>query len=143
MKRALLSTLVLSLLAACGPAAATPTPEVPPLRQPYAPRPGDSALLRGKVYLESTDLLIMESFPIQVALNLKGSLPTPCHQLRAQVSDPDAGNRIAVEVYSLSDPGEVCIQVLEPFEASLPLGSFPAGHYTLTVNGEQVGEFDA
>lgn len=36
--------------------------------------------------------------------NPTGGLPTPCNQLRAAVSPPDADNKIMVDVYSVSDP---------------------------------------
>jgi hypothetical protein len=114
-----------------------------PVQAPWEPAAGDEALTRGEAFVEGTDILILESFPPQYLLQLSGSLPTPCHQLRVEVSEPDEENRILVEVYSLVDPDEVCIQVLEPFEANVPLGSFESGSYTVLVNGEQVGEIAA
>ena len=116
----------------------TPTGEAP--RSPLDPIPGEADMVRGSVFIDSREILILESFPVQVMLNLKGSLPTPCHQLRAETSGPDEQNRIQVEVYSLSDPEEVCIQIIEPFETGLNLGSFPSGTYSVWVNGEMVGE---
>jgi hypothetical protein len=114
-----------------------------PAADPYAPQPGDSALIRGNVSIQEMDLLIRESFPPQIALTLKGELPTPCHQLRVQAEAPDADNRINVEVYSVVNPELVCIQVVEPFEANISLGTYPAGHYSVWVNGEMAGEFDS
>jgi hypothetical protein len=98
---------------------------------------------RGPVYLDSADLLRMESFPVQFMLSLTGNLPTPCHQLQVVASPPDADNRVMVEVYSVVDPGVMCAQVLAPFEVNHPLGSFPEGKYTLWVNGEMVVEFES
>jgi len=46
-----------------------------------------------------------------------------------------------VEVYSLVQPDQVCIQVLEPFDVNVPLGSYVAGSYTVVINGEEMGEF--
>ena len=109
----------------------------------FIPGPADSNLMRGEVYLDSTELLTLESFPLQFMLSLQGSLPTPCHQLRLAVSPPDAGNRIDVAVYSVSKPDEICIQIIEAFEVNVPLGSFPEGRYTLWVNGEMVAEFQS
>jgi hypothetical protein len=37
----------------------------------------------------------------------------------------------------------MCAEVLKPFEQDIDLGGFPAGHYTIFVNSQQVGEFDA
>jgi len=107
---------------------------------PWEPAPGDENMSRGEVFMEEPQILILESFPPQFVMQLSGSLPTPCHQLRVEVSEPDEQNRIQVEVYSLVDPEQVCIQVLEPFEANVHLGSFASGAYTVWVNGEQVGE---
>ena len=114
-----------------------------PATDPFAPQPGDSTLTRGNVFIQEIDLVIRESFPPQIALNLNGELPTPCHQLRVQIGEPDAENRINVEVYSVVDPDVVCIQVLEPFDANVNLGTFPSGHYSVWVNEELAGEFDS
>lgn len=110
---------------------------------PWQPAPSDKNLERGEVFLQSTDIRTLESLPPQFMLSLKGSLPTPCHQLRVQVSPPDAQNEIQVEVYSLVDPQEICIQMLQDFEVNIPLGSFASGRYQVVVNGEQVGEISA
>jgi hypothetical protein len=118
---------------------ATPSGEELPLN-PYAPGKGDEALQRGEVYMDSHEITMLKSLPPQFQLIVKGSLPTPCHQLRAVVDLPDAQNQIHVLLYSLSDPNTACTQVLEPFEASVPLGTFSEGSYTVFVNGEQVGE---
>jgi hypothetical protein len=146
MKNILIIISILTvLLAACSPATSTSVPTSPPNSGPgdYLPKPEDSALTRGTIFLDSTDLLTMESFPLQFSLNLKGSLPTPCHQLRISANKPDPQNQIHLDVYSLADPNVACAQVLEPFEVNYALGSFPTGHYTLFVNGTQIAEFDA
>ncbi|MGD0750896.1 MAG: hypothetical protein ABSA23_05760 [Anaerolineales bacterium] len=110
---------------------------------PYAPRAGDEALARAGVFLDSATILVQGSNPAHYFLDLKGNLPTPCHTLRVKVNPPDATNRIMVEVYSLADPNKMCAEVLKPFEQDIDLGGFPTGHYTVYVNGRQVGEFDA
>ena len=110
---------------------------------PFAPKPDDTNLSRGNVFLNESSLLIRESFPPQISLSLSGDLPTPCHRLRVDVKKPDVENKINVEVYSVVDPDQVCIQVLEPFQANIDLGIFPSGHYTVWVNMEMAGEFDS
>jgi hypothetical protein len=109
---------------------------------PWAPRPEDASLQRGQAFLDDSEVLLMESFPVQVMLVLRGSLPTPCHQLRVDIAPPGVQNRVAVEVYSVVDPSAVCVQMLEPFEARVNLGSFPSGDYTVVVNGEDAAEFN-
>jgi hypothetical protein len=151
MKTLTTLSILLLILSACAGLPATPDPGqpvvdepgTPPPADPFSPQNGDAALIEGPVYLDSLELLTLESYPLQFVLVLKGSLPTPCHQLRLTVAPPDEAGRIAVRAYSLADPETACIAVLEPFEASLPLGSFPAGHYQIVVNGEPGAEFDA
>ena len=114
-----------------------------PINSEYLPQRQDGNLAQGIVYIERSELLIMESYPIQVALVLQGSLPTPCNQLRVIAKPPDEQSRIMVDVYSVIDPAQACVQALEPFEANIGLGSFQAGHYSVWVNGEMIVEFDA
>ena len=109
---------------------------------PFAPKPDDKNLSRGNVFINESELLIRESFPPQITLRISGDLPTPCHELRVNVLAPDSENIINVEVYSVVDPDLACIQVLEPFQANIDLGTFPGGHYVVRVNGGILGEFD-
>jgi len=154
MKRLFILLIIPAVLVACTPAQANPSPDTTIVQDTatvqsdglapiYAPRAGDDALQRGNAFLDSTDILTMESYPLQFAVLLKGNLPTPCNELRVVYNPPDAENKIQLEVYSVADPNAVCTQMLQPFEQSVALGSFPAGHYTIWVNGKQVGEFDA
>jgi hypothetical protein len=108
----------------------------------YAPQPEDSTLSRGEAYIDSSDILLLESQPVQVQLLLNGNLPNPCYQLRAQVLNPDDQNRIDIEVYSVVDPEMICAEVLEPFEARIPIGSYSDGIFTVWLNGEEVGTFN-
>lgn len=149
--------LMLFLLFACTPQQqATPGPDTPvtsppggsmptkePNLNPFVPKPGDEKLTRGEVYVHESSLVIRESYPPQVSLSLSGDLPTPCHELRVKINAPDQENKIMAAAYSVVDPDKVCIQVLESFEGHIDLGSFPAGHYSVWVNGESAGEFDS
>jgi hypothetical protein len=121
-----------------------PTPAAPPAFSYGSvypgPLPGEENMERGSIFIDHTEILIMESFPPQFSLIIEGNLPTPCHQLQAHLEQPDAQNRINIEVFSLVDPDVICIQVLEPFHENIMLGSLPDGVYTIVVNGEEVGE---
>ena len=128
-----------------GPVTSPPEGETSPepAGDPYEPQPGDDTLTRGNVFIQEMDILIRESFPPQIALALSGEFPTPCHQLRVQVGEPDADNRIDVDAYTVVNPDLACIQVIEPFTASIDLGTFPGGHYSVWVNDELASEFDS
>jgi hypothetical protein len=115
---------------------------LPPAQNSLDPKPGDENLIRGPVYLKETQIYVLESYPMQVRLQLKGDLPTPCHQLRAVVSEPDSQDRINVELYSLVEPDLNCIQVLESFDETVSLGSFTGGSFTVWVNWEKVEDLN-
>lgn len=117
-------------------------PAGPAAMPSYAPQPGDRSLTRGPVFLGKSELRIAESYPVQIFVGLKGSLPTPCHQLRVAVAKPDDQKRLKLDVYSVAKPDQVCIQVLHGFEQGVSLGGgFPSGTYTVWVNGQRIGEF--
>ena len=155
MKWQILVVLML-FVSSCAPQSqATSAPDTPPTSpagenmssnepalNPFAPKPEDKDLTRGNVYLNEASLVIRESSPPQISLILKGDLPTPCNQLRAEIGAPDAENKIEVDLYSVSNPNKACAQVLKPFEESIDLGKLPTGHYTVWVNGELAGELD-
>jgi hypothetical protein len=100
----------------------------------------DKALQNGPVFIEETGIVMKESYPVQVALMISGNLPTPCHQLRIVTSEPDDGH-IQIRAYSVSDPEKMCMQVLKPFTASVPLGEYTEGSFTYSINDELDGEF--
>ncbi len=118
---------------------ATPTVGIPPSPpSPYDPKAEDAGWMQGGVYLQGSDVLVLESYPPRYVLVLRGNLPTPCHQLRIRVQPPDAQNRVFIEVYSVADPSKMCIQVLKGFEVQYPL-NLPPADYTFWVNGKKVG----
>ena len=97
---------------------------------------------RGIVYIENTEILLLESYPVQVNLLVSGNLPNPCHKLRAIAYPADDQNRIDVDVYSVFKSGEMCTQVLDPFEATIPLGAYTGGVYSVWLDGEEIGTIE-
>lgn len=108
-----------------------------------APPPTTQEPRGGAVYIDSADLLIMESYPVQIALHIVGNLPTPCHEFRSEVAQPDDQNRIFADAWSEADPAAMCAQVLQPFDTnvSIPMSGAADGTYSVWLNGEEVGEF--
>ena len=82
-----------------------------------------------------------ESTPVRVRLNLLGSLPRACNELRMEVVYPNEQYQIFVEVYSLANPNVECENVFQQFEATVLFGVYSAGRYTVWVNNELVGDF--
>lgn len=131
------------------PAELTPTLAPPeekpaidgPQYAPMEPLPDEDKMIRGTLSVGESEIILMESYPVQVSLKVSGMLPTPCHMPRAEVTEPDENNEIHVEMWTLTDPDAMCIQVLQPFETSIPLGSYESGMYSVYLNGKQVGDF--
>ena len=158
MRHLIILLIAVTLITACVPmSAGTPGPDAPvvnptengnptqaqPAMPSYAPQPNDINLSRADAFVDEMGLLIRESYPPQITLGISGNLPTPCHQLRANINTPDIENKINVEVYTVVDPNMMCTQVLKPFQENIDLGTFPSGHYSVWVNGELAGEFDS
>lgn len=100
---------------------------------------------RGDITIDSASLSLAESMPPQVVLNFAYFQPTPCNQLRVEMSGPDAQNRIDVTAYSVAEKNRPCalMALSTPVQANLNLGSFPSGHYSVWLNGVKVDEFDS
>ena len=142
------ASLVILAITGCAlipdqPPASTPTPVPPP--SGYEPQPGDDKLKRDQVLLDlaNSSLVIEGESPVQASVNLEGTLSDPCHQLRVVVSPPTAERQIILDVYSVFDPNLACIMVIKPFTATIPLGTFSGGHFSVFVNKQLLGEFDA
>jgi hypothetical protein len=135
--------MLIAVLSACGSQAqAAPTPLK--FDNPYAPQPGDSDLMAGDIKVDSASVFLAESLPPQVMVQINYFQPTPCYQLRVEASGPDANNQIDLKAYAVAEKDKPCalMALATPLQASLNLGSLPKGHYTILLNGQQIGEVD-
>lgn len=84
--------------------------------------------------VESVEVNVLESFPVQVVAVVHGTLD-PCTQVHA-VEQTREGNAITVHITGKRPVGIFCIQLAQPFEERVTLqGDFPTGNYTVIVNG--------
>ena len=104
------------------------------------PRPPIDGSVDGEVWVTVADVRIMESFPVQIMLDVTGDKPTPCHEIFWTVEDD--GEVIAIEMISQVATEQVCAQVIEPFTIAVPLGSWTEESREIELNGEVVGSFD-
>ena len=137
----ILFTILGLVLSACG-ASAQATPIALKFDNPYAPQSADSELMAGDIQVDSASVYLAESMPPQVMVNFAYFPPTPCYQLRVEVSGPDEQNRIHLKAYGVAEQDKPCtlMALATPQQATLNLGSLPSGHYTILLNGEQIGE---
>ena len=89
----------------------------------------------GLATVEKIDILTLESFPVQIFVIASGYLPNPCTEIGPIIQTRE-GNTffVTIKTYSSQD---TCIQVIAPFEETIPLEVYglSAGTYTVDVNG--------
>ena len=121
-----------------------PSPEglepnpAPSSDESFAPAPNDEDKIRSDVLAEEMNVRKAEGDSDEYLLEISGSLRNPCYELRIVVLPPNEESRIDVDVYAVISADSVCTQVLEPFEASVSLGTYTGGDYSVWVNGEKV-----
>ncbi len=118
-----------------------PIAEPGPVGSIPEPRPPIDGNQDGPVTVSTVDLLILESFPIQVNLQVAGEKPTPCHEIFWTVEDD--GERIEIDMISQVASDQVCAQVIEEFSIAVPLGSWAGESRDVYLNDEMVGSFDS
>lgn len=118
-----------------------PIAEPGPVGSIPQPRPPIDGSTDGEVWVTSADLRIMESYPIQVMLDVTGDKPTPCHEVFWTAED--TGEAIEIEMISQVALGQQCAQVIEEFIIAVPLGSWAEESREVYLNGELVGSFDS
>ena len=95
----------------------------------------------GPFFLESTELMVTEGFPLQIFVSVEGSLPTPCDEVDWVITVGD--DRIDIDLYAVADPTVICIAMLQPIAFTISVGSFEKCSCTVYINGDEVGYFEA
>ncbi|MBP8001188.1 MAG: hypothetical protein KA314_01475 [Chloroflexi bacterium] len=139
--------LLLALLVACGGgggnepnAAATTDPDTPVRSDEPTPTqnnlPPGGAVITGTASVHSVDLLLLESFPLQMTASVKGDLPDGCTTIGA-ITQTRTENIITLNVATTRPADMVCTQALVPFTQNIGVDIYglPAGDYTVQVNG--------
>ncbi|MFN8374969.1 MAG: hypothetical protein U0694_19100 [Anaerolineae bacterium] len=106
---------------------------VPPPMTP-TPTPITEPTFQADYTIESVDALILESYPMQLQLQVTGYQPSGCDYppiVEQSISD----TTITVHIYSNIPLAAICPAMLVPYEATIRIdGSFTGGLYTLNVN---------
>jgi hypothetical protein len=131
---ALVSILV--LLSACNRGAepditVDPSPTIAPTVDTGPTQP-----VRGQAQVDEVEILIMESFPVQVSVIARGELPDSCTRIDEIISQRTE-DTFRVAITTFRQPDTVCTQVIVPFDQTIALDvvGLPAGTYNVTVNG--------
>lgn len=115
---------------------ATPTAGDVPTAYVPATEPSDDGVVEGMAPVEDIDILILESFPVQVTVVARGNLPDGCTTIDEVTQERD-GNTFRATITTVRPVGIECTLALEPFERVITLDVYglPAGVYTVDVNG--------
>jgi len=126
------ATIFILLMAACAPltaAPATPSPSVT-----------EEIPITGMAIVQSVEIQILESQPLQVNAIIRGQLPDAGCTTIKSVDQARDGNIFKVTLTTTTDPLALCAQVLTPFERviALDVKDLPSGTYIVNVNGIEV-----
>lgn len=98
--------------------------------------PTSAAEETDRLVVESVDVRVLESLPVQVSASVKGRLRDECEMV-GETTQSRSGNTITVTIATFRDntSERPCIQETPNVEQDVRLeGSFPAGTYVVRVN---------
>jgi len=101
-----------------------------------AATPTDQDLLVTPALVESIEIRLLESFPVQVQVVVKGILGDVCTTL-GQIAQLRENNTFRVTIMAQRPAAAVCAAMIAPFETTISLDAngLPAGTYFVDVNG--------
>lgn len=105
--------------------------------QPAAtPKPRSGGVISGLALVESVEIMMLESFPVQVRVVAKGNLPDGCTKID-QIIQARQENTFEIKITTTRPADAVCTLALVPFEENVALDvvGLKAGVYLVTVNG--------
>jgi uncharacterized protein YraI len=122
--------LLTFLVAACAPAEVPPSPPPVVTEEPIIP-------VTGVAVVQSVDLQILGTQPIQVNALVRGQLPDGGCTTISGIDQTHDDNTIKVTLTTTTDPLALCAQALTPFEQviALDVANLPPAEYTVDVNG--------
>jgi len=90
----------------------------------------------GNATVESIEIMVLESFPVQIKVNARGYLPDGCTKIDEIVKEKK-NNTFLVSIKTVRPADTFCTQVIVPFQEviSLEVYGLKAGIYTVDVNG--------
>lgn len=121
--------LLLFITAGCGGTEPEPTETPAPTDLPSEP-------VTGTANVESIQILMLESFPVQVNARMRGILSDGCTTID-QINTERSGNDFTITVTTFRPADAVCTEAVVPFDevVALDVLGLNAGTYNVTANG--------
>jgi len=112
-----------------------PDPATDPDAQDNKSESQDGDYIYGTAVVQSTEILVFESFPVQIHVLAKGYLPDGCTGIDRVEAKRD-GNNFTVTITTKRPKDMMCTQAIVPYEEKVPLDVYglKAGTYDVNVN---------
>ena len=95
----------------------------------------EGEMIAGLAVVEGFEVLILESFPVQIQIVARGGLPDGCTTID-EISTTRDGNTFKVTITTIRPADAICTESIVPFEESISLDvvGLLAGTYPVNVN---------
>ena len=92
--------------------------------------------IRAEANVDRIEILMLESFPVQVHVRATGYLPDGCTKI-SDISQSREEDTFTVVIMTSRPADAICTQALVLFDEVIPLDvlGLPAGNYIVNVNG--------
>jgi hypothetical protein len=136
----LLPFILLFTLSACdeedAPLLSTDTPIAVTVTLPGATAVTPTLPAGGRAFIESLEVMVLESFPVQVQATINGNLSDSCTSL-ADTNVQQQGNTFIIGITTNYDTQAACTEALVPFSktVSLTVEGLSSGTYTVRAGG--------
>ena len=85
--------------------------------------------------IENVDIVVLESYPMQIELHVTGYQPDGC-DFPVQVEQRRTDHTVVVEIFRVMPEDTMCPMTIESYDATIRIeGGFESGSYTFDVNG--------
>jgi inhibitor of cysteine peptidase len=90
----------------------------------------------GTANVDSVQIMILESFPVQIKVVAEGYLPDGCTEIDKITTEREE-NTFNVNITTKRPKDAICTQAIVPFSETIPLEAqgLKAGNYTVNING--------
>ena len=84
--------------------------------------------------IKAIEVLLAESEPIQVSIEVTGYLPDSC-TAHHETHQEQVGNIVTIQITTIRPKDLACATVVTEYQEKVFIGTLPAGDYKIIVNG--------